>query len=226
MLKASVTDPKNPILIMGLSEGNIQRLKDGQPIFTTIESFGIKQPGKIAIVYGQSEQSIADDLAKHGLIGDSTVIHRDPKMDAIEAIKRTKDKLLICTVGLPRSGKTTWARSQSLPIVCPDAIRLAIHGQRFIAEAEAFVWATAKVMAKALFLAGHDTVIVDATNNTRKRRNEWRSTEWDTVFKVIETPTHLCICRAHDEDDQYIVPVIERMADEHEPLGKDEILWP
>src|SRR5882672_916000 len=151
MIKATIRDPKNPIIIMGLSEGNIQRLKAGQPILAPINSFGVEQPGEIAIIYGSTEQAIADDLAKHGLINDQTIIHRDPKMDAIEAIKREKDKLLICTVGLPRSGKSTWARSQSFPIVCPDAIRIAIHGQRFISEAEPFVWATAKAMVRALF---------------------------------------------------------------------------
>ena len=35
---------------------------------------------------------------------------------------------LIVMVGLPRSGKTTWARKQGYPIVNPDSIRLAFHG--------------------------------------------------------------------------------------------------
>jgi predicted kinase len=34
---------------------------------------------------------------------------------------------LILTVGLPRSGKTTWAKQQGVPMVNRDAIRLALR---------------------------------------------------------------------------------------------------
>lgn len=137
-----------------------------------------------------------------------------------------QDWTLLCTVGLPRSGKTTWARKQNLPIVSPDAIRLALHGQRFIAEAEPHVWAIAKTMVRALFLAGHKMVILDATNNTRKRRDEWQSKEWKTYFKVIDTPASVCLDRARAEGDEYIMPVIERMAAQYEGLQVDEFETP
>lgn len=131
-------------------------------------------------------------------------------------------KTLICTVGLPRSGKSTWAKAAGHPIVNPDSIRLALHGQRFISEAEPFVWAIAKAMVRSLFLAGHDAVILDATNNTRKRRDEWKSKDWETIFKVIDTPDYQCVDRAIAEGNETILPVIERMSHEHEPLGDDE----
>lgn len=131
-------------------------------------------------------------------------------------------RTLIVTVGLPRSGKTTWARSQKHPIVCPDSIRLALHRQRYVEDAEAFVWAIARVMVKSLFYAGHKTVIVDACSNTRKRRDAWISESWMTAFKVIDTSVELCLHRAIEEGDGYIIPIIERMAAESEPLGPDE----
>ena len=81
-------------------------------------------------------------------------------------------------------------------------------------------------MVRSLFLAGHDTVILDACNNTRMRRDEWRSDEWDTVFKVIPESHLVCYTRADAQGDAGIVPVIERMAAEHEPLSDDEIAWP
>lgn len=141
-------------------------------------------------------------------------------------IHMSQEKTLLCTVGLPRSGKTTWAQKQNLPIVSPDAIRLALHGQRFIAEAEPYVWAIAKTMVRALFLAGHKIVILDATNGTRKRRDEWQSKEWKTYFKVIDTPANVCLDRARAEGDEYIMPVIERMAVQHEGLQVDELETP
>ncbi|KKK82651.1 hypothetical protein LCGC14_2801230, partial [marine sediment metagenome] len=48
-------------------------------------------------------------------------------------------KKLILTVGLPRSGKSTWARKQGHPIVNPDSIRLALYGEPFIEEAEPMI---------------------------------------------------------------------------------------
>lgn len=132
------------------------------------------------------------------------------------------EKRLILTVGLPRSGKTTWARRQNVPIVSPDAIRLALHGARFEVLAEPFVWAIAKTMVRALFLAGHSTVIVDATNTTKGRRDEWRSGAWRIGFKVVDTSREECVKRATLEQDGYILPVIERMAAQFEPITAAE----
>ena len=69
------------------------------------------------------------------------------------------DNLLFLTVGLPRSGKSTWALSQNLPVVSPDAIRLALHGLAFDAKRETEVWDIAMMMVRSLFLAGHKNVI-------------------------------------------------------------------
>jgi len=126
-----------------------------------------------------------------------------------------KNKKIILTVGLPRSGKTTWSRKQGHPIVNPDSIRLAMHGQRFYGPAEPWVWAMAYLMVDALLSAGHDTVIVDATNVTYKRRHEWptRFSDRATVrMKIIPTSPRECVQRAKDEGDTQIIPVILKMA--------------
>lgn len=122
-------------------------------------------------------------------------------------------KALILTVGLPRSGKTTWVEAQGYPIVNPDSIRLALHGERFISLAEPFVWAIAKVMVRSLFLAGHHTVILDACNATEKRRDEWLSDDWKVWFHPVDTPVSVCIERAKSKGDEEIIPIIERMAE-------------
>jgi predicted kinase len=128
---------------------------------------------------------------------------------------------LILTVGLPRSGKSTWARRQGVPVVCPDAIRLALHGQRFQALAEPLVWAIARVMVRALFLAGHGRVVVDATHVTRKRRDFWLADggeQWAVLHVPFPADREECVRRARAMGDEEIIPVIERMAAEFEPL--------
>ncbi len=140
---------------------------------------------------------------------------------------------LIATVGLPRSGKTTWVHEYrdgcrkelmfSPPIVSPDAIRLAMTGQRYVAETERMVWATATYMVRALFLAGHEMVIFDSTSIMRKHRDALQphtNDPWEeTVFAVIDTPHEKCMARAALDG---LIPVIERMVKEYEPLQEDE----
>lgn len=143
---------------------------------------------------------------------------------------------LIATVGLPRSGKSTWARRQGLPIVCPDAIRLACHARPYFAPFEPWTWALAYTMVEALFQAGHEQVIFDATNTTRKRRDDLRAQGstfgehpeligWNVCFKVFDTATFICQQRAEQGNRPDLVKVIERMAAAYEPLGQDEHLY-
>ena len=119
---------------------------------------------------------------------------------------------LILTVGLPRSGKSTWAQSTGFPVVNTDSIRLAMHGQAFYAPAEPMVWAFAHMMVDALARAGHATVVLDATNITIKRRAEWTDRWPDSTFQVFDTPPAICMARANEIGRADLIPVIERMA--------------
>lgn len=137
---------------------------------------------------------------------------------------------LILLAGLPRSGKTTEALRLGFPIVCPGAIRLALHGQRFVQTAEPYVWAIAKTMVKSLFLAGNTTVVVDATNLTEESRSFWAPEPvvvsppsalgaeakeellWEIELRVVRTSEKECSRRASSERDYEIMPVIEKMA--------------
>ena len=145
-------------------------------------------------------------------------------------------KQLICLVGLPLSGKTTWARGQGFPIVNPDSVRYAVYGHRFWAPGERILWGHVWCMVRALFLAGHEEVILDATNTTRKRRDECVKEgqdfigdpallTWLTVFQTIPTEEHECINRAISAEDEQIVPVIQKMARQFEALGQDELVY-
>jgi len=123
-------------------------------------------------------------------------------------------KKLILTVGLPRSGKSTWARKQGHPIVNPDSIRLALYGQPFIEETESMVWVIARYMVRALFLAGHDIVILDATNITRERRDFWESEDWNCSNYYFKTSIRACIERAVKDNREDLIPIIKKMAKE------------
>ena len=137
--------------------------------------------------------------------------------------------ILTLTVGLPRSGKSTWAKIQTeFPIVNPDSIRLALHGKPFIAEAEDMVWVLAKQMVKSLFIAGHGGVIVDATNTTVKRRAFWKNRMWKRDYEIFHTQASTCLERVmsdeslHESQKQGLLDAIERMDLQYEVVQSEE----
>ena len=125
-------------------------------------------------------------------------------------------------VGLPRSGKSTVSRDIGCPIVCPDAIRLALHGLPSLSTMEPYVWAIARTMVEALFYAGHDKVILDATNITRFVRNQWKSDKWVRYFVEVPTLPEVCKERARLTNQEYLLDVIDSMHKKFEPLTYEE----
>lgn len=140
-----------------------------------------------------------------------------------------KKPVLICMMGLPRSGKSTIVgklrKELGAPIVRRDAIRLALHGQRFKAEAEPMVKSLSLYMIRALFLSGHELVICDETNYSRAARNSLRDPQWDTVFYPVLTSPDICKERAISTGQPDLIPVIDGMFKRYEPLGPDEPIY-
>lgn len=134
--------------------------------------------------------------------------------------------LLIAMVGYPRSGKSTIVKKLATVLGCPivrrDAIRLALHGERFIVEAEPMVKAMSVYMIRSLFLAGHDTVICDETNFSRAARDAVKSPDWDTEFYHVKTSAAVCKERAITTGQPDLVQVIEEMSRRWDPFGADE----
>lgn len=138
---------------------------------------------------------------------------------------------LILTVGLPRSGKSTWSsylvKTYGYGIVNPDSIRLALYRRPYIVDAEEMVWTIAKIMVKSLFLTGYETVILDSTNMTRKARDRWASDDWTRGYKYFNTDVATCLERADqsaidEEHREGLCGAIKRMNEEYEPVNEEE----
>lgn len=136
------------------------------------------------------------------------------------------NKILIAMCGLPRSGKSTIveriSKQHSAPIVRRDAIRLAVHGQRYEPTAEPLIKVLDLYMVRSLFLAGHETVICDETNYSRAARNHMLDPQWKTVFYWVPTDKVTCIKRAYATDQPDLHPIIEEMASRWEPFDISE----
>ena len=134
-------------------------------------------------------------------------------------------KKLILTVGLPRSGKSTWAKGTGHPIVNRDAIRFSIGGSIRYFDDEDKVTLIEHAMVVALFQAGHDVVIVDACHLKQKYIDNWmvdkiefisharRFMEFDIELKRFYTPLDICMKRAAEDypEDENFPAIIRNM---------------
>lgn len=67
-----------PLLVVGLEEGNIERLKAGQPILRNLAELGIPHLGSVLIVWGQTTADIERDLAPGMHPGTRRTTEADP----------------------------------------------------------------------------------------------------------------------------------------------------
>lgn len=77
--------------------------------------------------------------------------------------------MLFVMVGLPGSGKSTYAASNFRHIVSPDQIRMEEFGTAFDDRIEREVWKRARARTREILERG-DIVCFDATSLSRKRR--------------------------------------------------------
>lgn len=62
---------------LGLSEGNIQRLKRGEPIHIHFEELNLPHPYELLVFYGATEEEMARELKP--MIRPETKVFEDPK---------------------------------------------------------------------------------------------------------------------------------------------------
>lgn len=131
-------------------------------------------------------------------------------------------------VGLPRSGKSTYAEKYkgNKAIVSADQLRYLVYGQRFWGPGEDMMWAIRKIALTMLMEQGID-IVIDETNTTAARRKPIielaRKHGYFVEAVVIDTPKEVCVERAKADGDDNLITVIERMAAQYEPVAPEEV---
>lgn len=72
MIKLKTTGPNGPLVILGLSEENLKRLREDKPIHFQLAELGLGD-GEFLLFAGKTEAAMIDQLAKAGLIDPADV---------------------------------------------------------------------------------------------------------------------------------------------------------
>ena len=121
------------------------------------------------------------------------------------------NKTLVMTIGLSRSGKSTWSKKQGLPIISADSLRHALTGDPLDHSREKRIWKLMSLFVESLFLAGNNTVILDCTSLNESSRNKWRGLGYDLKFKLFDTTPEECLRRGEKDIPGYYGPIVEFM---------------
>lgn len=129
--------------------------------------------------------------------------------------------MLYFTIGLPRSGKSTfvneWVKARGPSdrprvFVSTDTIRLAVYNKRYDGECESMVHAITDIMLKHFLLLDFD-VLLDCTNTTERSLERIRRFDPNATFIFVPTHPDICKDRAFEcgHNDLVEKGVIDRM---------------
>jgi predicted kinase len=125
-------------------------------------------------------------------------------------------KKLIVLVGLPGSGKSTWAARQGTGILSSDAVREILTDDAENQAVNRLVFPTLRYLLVMRVKAGMEATVLDATSLTPKERRSWvRTAEalgCDAEAVFFETP--LAACKSRNVARSRVVPedVMDRFA--------------
>lgn len=106
---------------------------------------------------------------------------------------------MIVLVGLPGSGKSTWADAQKKTVLSSDALRLLLSGDEKNQAIHARVFATMRFLLRQRLDLGARVTILDATHLARKWRKPWLklAAPYGATVEAVyfETPLETCLRR-------------------------------
>ena len=135
------------------------------------------------------------------------------------SMKNTHQRTLICTIGLPFSGKATWAKAQGLPVI---DLEISEKLMKTKSQKNTSALEFTRQMIQSLFLSGNSVVILLAENLTRKEREFWQSKDsfWNTQYREFSITELEAIRLAQTSGaSKAVIDQIKTKAKAYEPLS-------
>lgn len=132
---------------------------------------------------------------------------------------------LVATVGLPRSGKTTWTEAmrevRGWPVVSMDAYREALAEGKAHTAVENIIRCHVEIAVRAN-LTRREVCLLDACLLRRWERKQFLDNSYDVVFKVMDVGAETCVKRARRGGQFALAEHIWRLDRERDPIGADK----
>lgn len=133
---------------------------------------------------------------------------------------------LVLLIGLPGSGKSTYARLHKLPVLSSDEMRRLLADDPEDQSIHARVFGALRYLARQRLAINRPVTYIDATHLTRKERKPWieMARDYGAEVEAIFFDIPLDICRERNCRRNRVVPedAMERMAAKLQPPTLEE----
>jgi predicted kinase len=133
---------------------------------------------------------------------------------------------IVLLIGLPGSGKSTYARKAGIPVLSSDAIRLLLADDETNQTIHGRVFATLRYLLEQRLDIGRPVTCIDATHLTRAERKPYlkigseRNCAVEAVF--FNVPLEICLVRNKQRTRQVPDEALIALAAKLEPPSYEE----
>jgi predicted kinase len=133
---------------------------------------------------------------------------------------------VVVLVGVPGSGKSTWADGQSAPVLSSDEMRRILTGDATNQQVNRLIFRMMRRCLEAMQHANVERVVVDSTALTKRERRTW--VRWAELhgcpIEAVYFDTPAEVCQARNVKRDRVVPkdAMARLLSRLEPPSSEE----
>ena len=149
-----------------------------------------------------------------------------PQVHAPHEKKRHPKGVVVLTIGLPGSGKTSWFRRRAITPLSSDLLRMMLFDDISEQRYQDLVFSTLRYLLRARMIARMPWNYVDATNLSPRERRGWIKMAQEFGYEVqavfFDVPVEVCADRNKRRGRMVPDEVMQRMAAKLRPPTFEE----